>query len=77
MTLTYRGINYKSSTAAAESKSLEQMVSFDKYRLSNAQDANKVILIRPVRYYTYRGVSYSKNLVFNTQTKLLLDIDRQ
>ena len=53
------------------------MVSFDKYRLSNAQDANKVILIRPVRYYTYRGVSYSKNLVFDTQTKLLLDIDRQ
>ena len=77
MKLTYRGISYKSSKAEIEPKQLDSAIPLAKYRLSNDQDANKVILIRPIHYYTYRGVSYTKNLVFDTQTKVLLDIDRQ
>ena len=77
MKLTYRGIKYKSEISEAETQTLKTGAAFDKYRLGNAQDSNKVILIRPMHYYTYRGVSYTKNLVFDTQTKLLLNIDRQ
>ena len=46
------------------------------YRQDDNSD-NKVILVKPIHYYTYRGVSYTKNLVFDTQTSLLLNIDRQ
>lgn len=77
MKLTYRGINYKSEIAEVETQPLKTEATYDKYRLGNAQDSNKVILIRPIHCYTYRGVSYTKSLVFDTQTKLLLDIDRQ
>ncbi len=77
MKLTYRGINYKSEITEAENQSPKTEAAFDKYRLGNAQDSNKIILIRPIHYYTYRGVSYTKNLIFDTQTKFLLDIDRQ
>ncbi|MEM7758496.1 MAG: DUF4278 domain-containing protein [Cyanobacteria bacterium P01_A01_bin.40] len=76
MKLTYRGIRYKSQTAATDTGQSQHIISC-KYRLSDAQDSNKLILIRPINYYTYRGISYTKNLVFDTQTKLLLDIDRQ
>ncbi|MEM8718984.1 MAG: DUF4278 domain-containing protein [Cyanobacteria bacterium P01_G01_bin.39] len=79
MSLIYRGIRYESQQAAVSKKFQASVpdISLRKYRLSNAHDANKIILIRPMHYYTYRGVCYTKNLVFNSQTKLLLDIDRQ
>ena len=76
MKLTYRGINYKSQLAE-KAQQLNYAVASQKYSLDNAQTEKKVILIRPVHYYTYRGVSYTKNLVFDAQNKLLLDIDRQ
>lgn len=77
MKLTYRGINYKSKKTAIEPKRFEKGIPTAKYRLSNHQDSNKVILIRPIHYFTYRGVSYTKQLIFDTQTKFLLDIDRE
>ena len=77
MKLTYRGINYKSQPSDVESQEHNCEVALNKYCLNNAQTDKKVILIRPIHYYTYRGVSYTKNLVFDNQSKLLLDIDRQ
>ena len=74
MKLIYRGIKYlsgKSNVTVQPPKTIAQ-----KYRLSSSPDSNKVIIIRPIHYYTYRGVSYTKNSVFDTQTKVLLDIDR-
>ena len=72
MELIYRGVNYQPQVIQPQ-----QLTVTNKYRLSNAPDSNKIILIKPIHYYTYRGVSYAKNLVFDTKTKLLLDIDRQ
>ncbi|MEM7595282.1 MAG: DUF4278 domain-containing protein [Cyanobacteria bacterium P01_A01_bin.83] len=79
MSLIYRGIRYESQKAAVAKKFQTSIpdITLRKYRLSNAHDANKVILIRQMHYYTYRGVCYTKNLVFDSQTKLLLDVDRQ
>ena len=77
MKLTYRGINYKSRKTAIDPKHLGGGIPTTKYRLSNHQDSNKVILIRPIHYFTYRGVSYTKQLIFDNRTKFLLDIDRQ
>ena len=77
MKLTYRGIDYKSQKQEVEPKQLQSAKRFSKYLVSNHNDSNKVILVRPIHYYTYRGVSYTKNLIFDSRTKLLLDIDRQ
>ena len=88
MKLTYRGIEYKSGKQEIEAKQLDSAISCSKYYKSvakpcrkadrqNDNSDNKVILVKPIHYYTYRGVSYTKNLVFDTQTRLLLDIDRQ
>lgn len=77
MKLTYRGIDYKLQKTEVESQQHDCEVASDKYCLNNAQANKKIILIRPIHYYTYRGVSYTKNLVFDTQNQLLLDIDRQ
>ena len=76
MKLIYRGIKYlsrKSKVAVQPPKSAIAQ----KYRLSSSPDSNKVMLIRPIQYYTYRGVSYTKSLVFDTKTIVLLDLDRQ
>jgi hypothetical protein len=77
MKLTYRGIIYKLQKTDAEPHQHHYSVASNKYCLNNAQAENKVILIRPIHYFTYRGVSYTKNLVFDIRNKLLLDIDRQ
>ncbi|HEY9767494.1 MAG TPA: DUF4278 domain-containing protein [Coleofasciculaceae cyanobacterium] len=77
MKLTYRGINYQSQKIEVRPQQLQSAILLKKYCLANAQDANQNNLIRPIHYYTYRGVSYTKNLMFDTQTKLLLDIERQ
>ena len=77
MNLTYRGIPYQSSKILIKPQPAHGNVQLNKYYLNNAQDANQVLLIRPIHYYTYRGVSYTKNLVYDNQTKLLLDVDRQ
>ena len=77
MKLTYRGIKYKSPKPEVEPKQTNLAIAFSKYLVSNHQDGNKVILVRPIHYYTYRGVSYTKNLIFDNHTKLLLDVDRQ
>jgi hypothetical protein len=70
MKLTYRGINYHQEIQGLESASIVA-----KYRLSNDRDANKLIFIRPIHYYTYRGVSYTKNLIFAPKTQLLVKND--
>ena len=74
MKLTYRGINYTS--LSFQGKARTSFLIPQKYRLSLSQDSNVVILMKPVSYYTYRGVSYTKNPVFNTKTKLILACDR-
>lgn len=76
MKLTYRGVKYEIQQQEIQPEKL-LAASLSKYLVSDHQDANKVILVRPINYYTYRGVSYTKNLVFDTNTKLLVDIDRQ
>ena len=63
--LTYRGINYKSTIAKTESKPAAK------------PEAHQAVRIRPLYYYTYRGVSYTKKLTYNIDTNILLDIDRQ
>ncbi len=77
MKLTYRGIIYKLPKTDVEPHQHHYSVASNKYCLNNPQAENQVILIRPIHYYTYRGVSYTKNLVFDTRNKLLLDINRQ
>jgi|GEM_PF-2508021 len=77
MKLTYRGINYKSQKQEVNPRELPSATPCSKYLVSNHQDSNKVILVRPIHYYTYRGVSYTKNLIFDSNTKLLLDLDHQ
>lgn len=77
MNLTYRGIRYQSPLPVSVPQLRQGQALPHKYRLSNAQDANKLIIIKPIHYFTYRGVSYTKSLVYDPQTKLLLDIDQQ
>ena len=76
MKLIYRGIKYLSRKSKVRVKPPESAIA-QKYRLSSSPDSNKVMLIRPIQYYTYRGVSYTKSLVFDTKTIVLLDLDRQ
>ena len=73
MKLIYRGIKYLFGSNVKVQPPKTAIA--QKYRLSSSPDSNKVIIIIPIRYYTYRGVSYTKNSVFDTQTKVLLDID--
>jgi hypothetical protein len=76
MKLTYRGITYNQETPIT-SQQLESAVVIAKYRLGNEHDSNKLIFIKPIHYYTYRGVSYTKNLIFAAKTKLLVDTDQK
>ena len=84
MKLTYRGINYKAQKQETKSDSLENAIGesqaigipLDQHLTDNIEK-NKVIQIKPIHYYAYRGVSYTKNLVFDGNTKVLLDIDRK
>ncbi len=65
MKLTYRGVSYQPQ--AIEVK-LEQFSCADccaKYGLLSDPNSHKIILIRPIHFYTYRGVSYTKGLIFN------------
>lgn len=65
MKLTYRGVNYQSQATEVQSKQLDCANPEAKYRLSSDPNSHKIILIRPTHFYTYRGVSYTKNLIFN------------
>ena len=74
MKLTYRGIDYKSRTK--DKQNLKFLpTSVDKCGASR-KNLDRLISIEPV-YYTYRGVSYIKNLVSDTHKKILPDINRQ
>lgn len=70
--LVYRGINYKSQTPKIYTQTLS-----DKCDSTKSQNFDKLISIKPMHYYTYRGVSYTKTVVSDSQRKILLDIDRQ
>ena len=74
MKLTYRGIDYTS--LRSQIKARTSFIIPRKYRLSRSQDSNVVILMKPISYYTYRGVSYTKYPVLNTKTQLLVAPDR-
>ena len=65
MKLTYRGVSYQSQAIEVKPEQLNSANPEAKYRLSSDPDSHKIILIRPIHFYTYRGVSYTKNLIFN------------
>ncbi|MGD1918751.1 MAG: DUF4278 domain-containing protein [Pleurocapsa sp.] len=77
MKLTYRGINYKAPKQEVKTDLIDNIVSLEKYLTEDTKKSNKDIQVKPIHYYTYRGVSYTKNLVFDNHTKFLLDIDRK
>ncbi len=77
MKLTYRGVSYQSQATEVQSKQLDSVSRWAKYRLSSDLDSSEIILIRPIHFYTYRGVSYTKNFVYDTCTKILLSINQQ
>ncbi len=68
MQLIYRGISYKNSFPAQKTPKVEYI---RKYRLSEDYDSNKIAWVRPIRYYIYRGVSYTKSPTINATTQLL------
>ncbi len=68
MQLTYRGIRYSPRSSADQKPQLECI---RKYRLSEEHDANKIAWLKPITYYTYRGVSYTKRPLSNPKTQLL------
>lgn len=68
MQLIYRGISYKNSFPAQKTPKVEYI---RKYRLSADNDSNKIAWVRPIRYYIYRGVSYTKSPIINATTQLL------
>jgi hypothetical protein len=76
MNFTYRGIKYNPQTTPVVPQQIESASIVAKYRLANEHDANKLIFIRPIQYYTYRGVSYTKNLICTPKTRLLVDNDQ-
>ena len=75
MKLIYRGIDYKSQTKDKQPKKFRP-TPVDKCGANKTKSLNRLISIEPV-YYTYRGVSYIKNIVSDTHERILLDIDRQ
>ena len=68
MKLTYRGITYNNNYQAQKTPKVDCI---RKYRLSENHDSNKIAWIRPIKYYTYRGVTYSKRPLINANTQLL------
>ena len=68
MQLTYRGIPYNKNFQTQTTQTVKHT---HKYRLSEAPDSNKIAWVKPVKYYTYRGVSYLKFPLVNSPTKLL------
>ena len=68
MQLIYRGISYKNSFPAQKTPKVDYI---RKYRLSENYDSNKIAWVRPIRYYIYRGVSYTKSPIINATTQLL------
>ena len=68
MQLTYRGISYKSSSQAQKTAKVDYI---RKYHLSENRDSNKIAWVRPIKYYIYRGVSYTKRPLVNAATQIL------
>ncbi len=68
MQLIYRGISYKNIFQAQKTPKVDYI---RKYRLSEDYDSNKIAWVRPIRYYIYRGVSYTKSPTINATTQLL------
>jgi hypothetical protein len=67
MKLTYRGVNYKTQKPEVQQEQLDHNISDEEHLTSNLK--NHQILVKPIHYYTYRGVSYTKNLFFDSHTK--------
>ena len=75
--LIYRGINYKFQKQNEQVKKPNFKVPVDQGGSQNISNSQRLISIRPMNYYTYRGVSYSKNLISDSHKQILLDIERQ
>jgi Domain of unknown function (DUF4278) len=72
MKLTYRGVNYKAPKPDVQPELLVDRAIFDAEHLTSNLTNNQVILVRPIHYYTYRGVSYTKNVFVDSHTKFSL-----
>ena len=68
MQLIYRGISYKNIFQAQKTPKVDYI---SKYRLSEDYDSNKIAWVRPIKYYIYRGVSYTKRPLMNAATQIL------
>lgn len=75
--LVYRGINYKSQRQKEQTQKIYTLTPSDKCGAKKSENLNRLISIKPLHYYTYRGVSYTKTVVSDSRKKILLDIDRQ
>ena len=74
MQLIYRGISYKNSFPAQKTPKVDYIRKYrlsEDYHLSENRDSNKIAWVRPIRYYIYRGVSYTKSPMINATTQLL------
>lgn len=75
--LTYRGINYKSQTLDIQPEQDRCSTPVDRCGSQKHQNLNRLIAIKPMHYYTYRGVSYLKTTIGDRERQLLLDLDRR
>ena len=75
--LIYRGINYKSQKQNKQTRKISDRVPSDKCGAKKKQNFDKLISIKPIHYYTYRGVSYTKSVVSDRYRQVLLNIERQ
>lgn len=71
MKLTYRGISYQTPTPDKYPEKIEESLGLDQHFINREQDKAKIMLIRPIHYYTYRGVSYTKNLIFDHHSNIV------
>jgi hypothetical protein len=70
MQLTYRGINYKTADCHTKSSNTEIAC---QYRLAYDRDSQELVWVRPIEYYTYRGVSYTKSPIVNAKARIMLN----
>lgn len=79
--LTYRGIHYSPQTTATQTEvkvgKRNRQTPVDRCGSRNHQNLDRLVSIKPMHYYTYRGVSYIKTIICDRDKKILLDLDRQ
>jgi hypothetical protein len=70
MQLIYRGINYKTADCQTKSSNTERAC---QYNLAYDENAQELVWVRQIQYYTYRGVSYTKSPIVNAKARIISD----